>query len=311
MKSSDDIISAINTKLEQAVETLIPLMAKRVRKTEASLRKRLTKIEFLDEPQINARTLSSDNYNTFEIRIYGGLLIFFANMVPIFISTADIVHDDLIVDKSRVPMKNMVVVAQRLIRAFWAGTVEQEFHNTFNFLVHVSDRRMSVADFIVFIIICFTVAHECGHVVIKNWPHVARNELEYSSSYLHQNRKLLLSKPGPHANTSIDNIQDIPAEWHKEIASDIVGLQLCLDIVDDLNTKDLIFSCVELGLILINMLEKYHEKNHGQRLYTVSHPPTEYRVKSLRSAVQSLNLPHVQQTSKAFERLADRIMATM
>jgi hypothetical protein len=235
------------------------------------------KIEFIDSPVITGYVDIGDR-KTIHVHISHGMMNFVYKMIKLFLSRMAVCDDERVLEESKISQKEMLVVAENLMRSFWEG----DFSKVPGIdLLQLNKGQIELGAFLLHYSECFIVAHELGHTILVFCPEGAKKELYIAASNsVRQITKLLES-------LGMDIVaRNLTAErWSTEFAADLLGLELCLQERDDPIGRSVIRASAELVLIAMQMLEKYYLKKYGQdylrdvyqKEQRISHPPSVLR----------------------------------
>ena len=290
--------AAMNKIVVDIAKEMLPHAASTLGIQIGSFRDRLTNVEMVETPEVNGFAKSSDGWRTFQIGINLGLMMFFHKMTKVFASVIGVMGEDGRPKESpTIPFTEVVAASRRLVKAFWE---ERLMHEQGFQLVQLSDSQITMASMLLHYAESFTVAHELGHIILNVSPQV-RAELTAGTGIV---RGILEDITGMNDGDKTRLVE----KWGNEIASDLLGLQLAIEHAKDSHKKVLIYSSVELVFLMQEILEAYLEKVAGTKPISDTHPPSSFRLGSLRAAVRSGNPPQIFQIGEAFETLSEKII---
>lgn len=291
--------NAIITMAEQ----LIPPAAVKIGIKTDELKSRIKKVSVIKNTEVNGHAYSSDNWKTFRIEINSGLMMFLHHMVKLFVSGAGVAEIEAsgrvkkVLERSSISFEKQVSVANNLMKAYWDNALEKQ--RGFYFM-DLSNNQIKIGGGLLHNAEHFAVAHEFGHIIIKTSSQNI-NELNVG---LEMMRRISSDIPALTNN----NVIDVIVQWGEEIAADIIGMQLLLEVIKEDLRKILSYTAIELVFIVQHMLDTFYEKYYAKpRLYNM-HPPAYLRLIALRSLLRDSNPSQLFHGGMAFEQIANSII---
>ena len=282
----------MNKIIVDVAKQLSPHAAKRIGANSTTFHNRLTKVAMIEEPAVNGFVKTTDNWKTYQIYVNEGLMMFCYKIAKLFASRVAVMSDD---GEPEIPFGKTAACAKKLLAAFWSNTL----YNTVGFnLMQLSNPQVMFASFIVHYAETFVVAHEFGHIVINT---SSSNPLQLA--FVEDALKAVLSGQVEH-----NDLDSLVSAWGQEIASDIIGLGLCLQCGDDAWDRLRIYSGVQFLFIAQNMLETFYEKTFNRPPPTGDHPPSKLRLQFIRSIVNKDSPASVAQIGNALEEMSNTIL---
>jgi hypothetical protein len=276
------------------------LMAETAHKTglsENTLRSRLVKVGMVDLEGVNGYTRTSDGWKTFEIGINMGLMIFFHKMIKVFASRMSVLDESgRPSSKYKIPALDTASAARRLMRAFWEG----DLTSTHGFrLADLADHQVEISQSFLDYAEWFVVAHEMAHIVINLTREKPANQLDDIVSWVRSSLR------------DVAGAAEIALLWGEEIYADYIGFGLQVSSIPKNHSFERImaFSSAQLVLIMQMMLEDFHKTYYGQDAPISEHPPSLFRLESLRALVRRGNPPELMEMGEGLEQLANAILA--
>jgi hypothetical protein len=258
---------------------LLPILARKMGKGVEDVRRRL-KIGLDDALWINGKTTSEDKWQTFEVRLSTGLLLFHYKMVKLFVSRMTIVGDaNEVVDETRISNDEMLSTAKRLMEAFWAHDESREhFFRSPDFsLLKLTKSQVELAASLLHHAEEFVVAHEFGHILMNASPErVKREMLIVEGARESMVRPVFDEHKGQGGKAMLQY-------WMDEIAADFIGVGLCKEQGEDEIQRMAIHSSAMMSLVMCDMLEKYYRMSTGGVRESETHPPSDLRLDVLQT----------------------------
>jgi hypothetical protein len=290
---------------------LLPYVTQKT-KNKIDPRKRV-KIDLIKTPVINGFIGTPDRWNTFHIGVSRGMLNFVYKIVKLFLSRMALRDDERVLEESQISNEEMLIAAEKLMQGFW----ENELWKIPSFkLTRLNKSQIELASHLLHYAECFVLAHEFGHAVIEICPEEAKRELYIASgATINRSRSLLDSL----AISEKDKTLALE-KWPKELAADLIGLELCLEQRDDPVGRSVIRASVELVFVAMSMLEKYREfitrQNYWAAVYQdekdigkMDHPPTEWRWEFIHAYVDPLSpMGDVGGLGMSFKQFSDYLL---
>jgi len=275
-ESRDGLIRTVT----EISERLLPYAAPRVGIAREDLEKRFKRARLVFSSDVNGYVCSRDNWQTFEVLLNRGLMMFYHKMVKVFVGgNIGIGKGESHAIEKPLEFSRAISTCKALMEAFWEDRLEDQGGFWF---AEFGETQMCMTAALVHCCECFTLAHEWGHAVIR----------------LSNGKLVELATAKKLVEGFLSSISGLSAEergrwleyWTEEIAADLIGLHLSLELPDMhpfdncANYKQWIYGGAEIALILIAMLEAYHDKiHHGPKMTLVrSHPPGLLRLKAIR-----------------------------
>jgi hypothetical protein len=297
--SEQALNAGMNKIVINMVDELAPPVCQRLGLDEKIFKKRLISVRMTLEPTVNGYVTTSDGWDTFEMAIHVGLMIFYHKMIKIFAGVVGVMGEDGKPKESpKIPFEDIVSVSRTLMKAFWENRLMKQEGLR---LMQLSDAQIAIASLLLNYTESFTVAHELGHIVMHLSPDETPELLAGKAIV----RRII-------EQTNLTNSiggSSLHENWANEFAADLVGLGLVLQL-KQLNpyTNILRYSSAELALLLQHLLESFHQKILGSPVVSDTHPPSILRISCLRTATRQSNPDTIFQLGEAFEKLANEIM---
>jgi len=290
---------AMNKIIEDAAKQLSPHAVKRIGMKPSTFYECLTKVGMIEKPDVNGFVKTTDNWKTYQIYVNLGLMMFFHKIIKIFASRVGVMSNNGGIEKNpEIPFDETVACAKKILVAFWNNTL----YTTTGFnLMQLSDFQIEFVGTTLNYAEKFVVAHEFGHVII-NTASTKPTEIAFIEDAL---KKILYDK------MKLNNLDNLVSVWVQEIASDIIGLELCLECGEDDWDRVGIYSAVQFFFIAQNMLETFYEKTFNSPRSTGSHPPCKLRLEFIRLIVNRDNPTSVSQIGNALEEISNRILESI
>jgi hypothetical protein len=263
-----------DSAVQQKVSILLPHVARRMGKQAAKVRKCLKNVILDEMLRLNGCTMSDDQWATYEIRLSTGLLLFHHVMVKLFVSRMTVVGDaNEVVDETRISDDEMLSTAQRLMQAFWEkGKSTKHFFRTRGLsLMDLTKSQIDLAANLLHYADTFVVAHEFGHILMNVAAERVRRETLIAQAAKESMLQPALAQHKGYGDTALRN-------WTKEIAADLIGVNLCRELSDSDVVRMVIHGSAMMSLVMCDMLEKYYRKVIGKALESNTHPPSSLRL---------------------------------
>ena len=290
-------IQPLREHFNAVAASLIALAAEGIGISAEEFRKRFKGIRLVNSTEVNGQTITMDRWQTFEITLNLGLMVFFHQMATVFASSVTFTDDEGLRKETKIPFIKTKEVALNLMNAFWEQQLLKPGEGTFH-LDELSYEQGALGGGIVLCMEDFVIAHEFGHVMIHLKPIDADFILNYVSDELEQ------YSPGP--------FSEIRNQWSEEFAADLLGLNLLLNAVPQSDMgRILSYGGVELVFILEDMLEEFFEKTFNQSYPAQSHPYARMRFDFLRKIMREENPKHAFQVGDTFSVLAKEILKAL
>jgi hypothetical protein len=293
-----------DSSVELRASELLPVVARKMGRRVDDFRKCLKKISLDDTLLISGRATSEDEWQTFEVGLSTGLLLFHHQMVILFVSLVTVVGDaNEIVDETKISNDEMLSTAKRLMQAFWDGDKPSErFFLTPGFsLLSLTKSQIELAAGLLHYADMFVVAHEFGHILINTAPECVKREMLIVEGARESMVRPVLNEHEGHDDTAI-------LHWMDEITADFIGVSLCKELGNDKVLRMVIHSSAVMSLVMCDMLEKYHRKLTGISWEYRTHPPSHLRLEVLQTLS---DWPAGLDLGTSFRQLSDHIMANI
>jgi len=289
--------------VQELASALVPHVARRMGRREEELRRCLESIGLDDTLQLSGLTMSEDNWQTFEIKLSTGLLLFHYKMVKLFVSRMTVVGDgNKVVDETRFSDDEMLSTAKRLMQAFWEEEVSREhFFRVpgFSLLRQTKSQIELSAQFLIYAE-RFVVAHEFGHILLNAAPDRVKREMRIIEGATESMVQPVLNEQERHGNTAI--LQN----WMEEITADFIGVSLCQELKTNDVAQMVIHSSAMMSLVMCDMLDRYYRKLTGTSWEYRTHPPSYLRL----DVLQTLSdWPAGLDMGTSFRQFSDYVMA--
>lgn len=293
--------------LKIRIDSLMPHVAKKMGIKYDKLSLFVNNIGLNKDLTINASLAPTNKRETFQISINRGLILFIYKMLLLLISRMEVVdNDNKIIEKTSISDEEMIRVAKRLMTAFWTDLNSKDtFIKTIGIeLFKLTKAQIELSASIQHYAECFAIAHEFGHAIIEKCPGKVQLEFYTVSAALESriNPFFEIYKFKEREKNEVLN------KWTIELTADLIGLKLCLELVDDDIIKIVVFASAEFTFLMMYMLDIFREKKTGKRYFygTISHPPLELRLEFLHSYADRLELL---QLGKSFRQLSEYIIS--
>ena len=293
---------------------LLPHVATKLGKKEEDIRRCLTKLELIKTPVINGYADTQDDWKTFQIYMSWGIMIFLIKMIKLFISRMSVTNGKRIVDEAIISDQEMIDAVKRLMLAFWGweGTFWQARGIA---LIDLTKSQIELSAYLLHYAECFILAHEFGHLIMGSCPETVEKELYIASAATEDRNRTFLES----LRLTKEDRKRALEEWPKELAADLIGLQLCLEQRDDNIGRIVIRSSAEFLFISMLMLERFSEKYTGESYWSymyeienkLKHPPTGLRLDFLHSFVDRSNISGESHLGRCFRQWSEHILSTL
>ena len=272
-------------KLEAAIRTMADEIttpaASKVGMKPKALR-RLISVSLFRISEVNGFTKFTKRHRI-EVGINAGLLLFLHRFTQLLILRLGIRKEGIVVEEPKHPSwDESVADARILMNAFWDDTLDELPPQS-----SVTDLRREQLLFAASLLHCAelsVVAHEFGHIIIGLSPSPP-SEIAEAMALLHDAQRAgKLSGPGIAVNV-------IPSNWAKEIACDLIGLQLLLSTEASVEGKMIAYASSVFVLAVMSNLELLGLLHRGDEIRSSTHPPTWVRVMALDAITRQGNSP--------------------
>ena len=269
--------------IHKMFDELSPHAAKRAGISITDFKNRFKGLRVVKTIDINGCTFSNDEWKTFEVDIYEGLMIFIHKYFKVIVSMLNTSRSYKgEIETPSLTMDDIVPIANMIMELYWKNNVLQAQGIK---LTKLTEGQMILNTELVHNAELFVLAHELGHIIL-NTNKNAQRYIELSSG-----------------NASSDQLSN----WNEEVNADILGLKLCLEMKS--TRPGVVFNAIELFFLVQGMLVKFYEKtNAGNSLSHETHPPSSYRLRVLRSFVDQSGASEWLVIGKQFEELCDSIL---
>lgn len=283
-KNKEFSASAIHTRITQGMigilEEFAPPTASEIGLDREAFAKRLTRLTVAKSPFVNAFAISEDNFNTFEIRLNIGLLMYFFQIGHLFaakIIFMDSESGESIGFAERPTYDFLADAFQRLAQSYVQGTIGAPILDPRTFResqiwLAVSLTRQAES---------FIVAHELGHIVIRHRKSPS-TELEHALKVA----RAVFKSSHPQMSDS-EVVLAVPSDWAGEFAADLVGLKLFLNrpefkhYFDNWGPGDAIvpnlLAGIQFSFAATDLLEAYFSRCLQRDRAASTHPPSALR----------------------------------
>lgn len=293
------LLDDFSIDLERIVVRLTPHAAMRIGMEKDLLANRLLSIKVTDRIEVNGITKTSNNWKTFNIEVYFGLLLFFYEMVILLAGRVGILQQNGQIETTKLSLGDITPKIRSLLKSFWEG----DFSDFKGLNIHeLSDNQKLVGYFLNRSALAFIVAHEFGHIIIQLSP----GTIEEVKGGILTARDLLPRMRGLSEETN----RDLATKWGQEFGADIIGFKLMLMCEEHDERRLLCYLATEMVFIIMKMVDSFYKKNYKETLPYTSHPPPHLRLSLLRSVCAS-NPPQVLQSGKAIEQLANSLISNI
>jgi hypothetical protein len=279
---------------DSLAKSLLPHAAMRIGIDDNEFERRLTKVQVSLDPKVNCLIQPSPSWETFEITINSAFPAFLFVMFYLFATRVSGTGEDRHTEEeSRIPLKRVARVAEKLMYAFWK--CEKIYHPDLE-LISLSDIQLHFVHTITLYAVQFAIAHEIGHAIVAlSHPRkVAEHEkgVERTKEFLASIRTL----EGPVRDQLTQN-------WGSEIGADLIGLQLLLAADGNkIDERVYAYLAVDSTFILWHMLETFYQKKYKRSCVNLAHPPSVLRLDTLHSAI--IDQQNIPEESRFFRELA-------
>lgn len=268
----------ITESIIEKARQLAPHAAKKIGIDEDALLSHLPKITYISSPQVNA-TIHTYNSETFEMGIYLGLLIFLHKFSALYGSRIGVMDErGYPVEDPDIPFDKTLALLKELMMAFWEGKIEET--TTFD-IWDFTEKQLSFLTRITEDAERFIIAHEYGHVITR-LKREKTAEITEGISFI----QYTLEKVPDMSRLERERLA---LEWGKEIACDILGLDLCLGALNNEKERMWTIGAAIWVLSVFQMLEAFYEVVWDKPSPTSDHPPGSWRVSSLYSIAAQSN----------------------
>ncbi len=301
-------IPAIQGFMTERAKELLPPAAMKIGVDKDELEKRLKRVVIILNPWVNCFVQSSHGRKTFEIGVNTGLMTFSWHMTKLIATRFSVMgKDGHIVEDTKIPLEKTVAAAKRLLCAYWEGQI---MHQHVFSVGDLSYYQVSLAGELIFDLESFAVAHELGHIVMElSRPPEHEVGVEIAT--------VLMTKPWKEGGAAIDQrdrsartfFNQVRQKWGKEIAADLIGLQLSLALKDNTIESAIQFWATESFFIFMDMLETFYERKYGESLISDDHPPSWMRLAALRLIISRDNSPELMEFGNVIEQMVEEILA--
>jgi len=289
--------------VQELASVLVPHVARRMGRRVEEVRGCIKNIGIDDTLRISGLTMSEDKWQTFEIRLSTGLLLFHYKMVKLFMSRMTVVGDgNKVVDETRFSDDEMLSTAKLLMQAFWEedGSREHFFRVPGFSLLRQTKHQIELSAHLLIYAERFVVSHEFGHILLKATPDRVKREMRIVEGAKESMVQPVLNKQERHGNTAI--LQD----WMEEITADFIGVSLCKELSTNDVAQMVIHSSAMMSLVMCDMLENYYRKLTGTSWEYRTHPPSHLRL----DVLQTLSdWPAGHDMGTSFRQFSDYVMA--
>ena len=284
--SGEELSRGMRQIISDFAKQLMPFAAARIGIEHRELANRFLGVRLEESHKVNGRVRSFDNWDTFEIVINLGLMIFFHKMMKVFVSTFGFGDDEEHATERPIePFDKTVSVCKGLMEAFWEDRLLTQGGFWF---AEFGKMQMRMTADLVHCCECSVIAHELGHVVRK----LSKIEVaEFAAA-----REIVDGYMTFVYGLDEDAKNQMAESWTEEICADLIGLQLCLAQPNTAppyshwrNHRLTLYGGAEIAIILPAMLEDYDWKmRQGGPTIRISpissHPPNLLRLKAIRSS---------------------------
>lgn len=282
---------------------MMPYVAERSKIRKDVLERRLSNIRMVMQPDVNGFVTSSDDWETFEIGINYGLMIFFHKIITLFSSRScltSIWGNGRPIDYPKQQIESIIPLARGLMQAFWQGTV---LDAPWLHIGELNNNQIGIWSALLTRAERFVIGHEFGHIVIRISPTKA-SEFDLGIELCKAFVTSKISKMNEHEKNLLER------GWGEEIAADLIGLELSLYLANDHNTRIFTYSAIELVFIMNKMLESFYKKIMGTDPPLDIHPPSSLRLNCMRTIVEAYN-PNLLEIggARGYEIIADKILS--
>ncbi len=301
--------------LQDMLDKLLPHVAGRLRTRPHDLNAKL-EIHISEEQIINGCTYPEDDGEGFTIEIAWGLLIFFHKIIKLFVSRMSVRDDDEIIEETRISEEHMLETSRRLLNGFFDGTI---FNLPSIPLSNLTKSQILLSGYLLYFAELFVVGHELGHIIINTDLEKAKREILIASASTEERNRTFLDDIG---------IEETKKEiamrrWPRELAADMIGLQLCMQLYDDFIGRMVIRASAGLIFITMILLENFHKKSKGSDYWIdiyryhnmpnhneMNHPPTCLRLEFLQAYIDQ-DYPQLtaDELGKTFEEWGQYILS--
>ena len=266
---------------KRLLDPLIPHAARKMGITSNRMRERLINFQIDEHLYIEGRARGENNWETFEISVSWGLLMFHYRMASLIVSRMNIVDDNQnVVEETTISTQKTTAIARNLLAAFWRENPVKALKQSDNIsIMHLGKGQLELAAYLVHHADCFVISHELGHILINSNPECVKKELMIVEGA----RESMLIPYLKTIEFDQDKEKDILDNWQNEIAADFIGTRLCLELGHNDITKMATYSSAILSLIMCNMLEMTYNRYTGKNFDYTTHPPCQLRLDFLQT----------------------------
>lgn len=263
---------------------------------------------------VNASAKSFDGWQTFEIRINLGLIMYLHNMGRSLFALVGFDESDYL-EHPKHSFDEAVDAFNRISDSYFKGSLLENIGISH---VELSKNQQSLFTAMSHAMESFVVAHELGHVATNIMPEAALRSLGSflggfvevylkTEGYSQLQSDQALSKSEKHKI-----IEALAPKWTKELLADHFGVEIvCSSVMQD----TFAFAGCEIFFSLLYMLEEFYFRNRRRRLSVKSHPPARFRLGTLRGLAHYEDpIPAnsgLQPFTVMIDELADRIMEAL
>jgi len=292
-----EALAGIDKLIMEIATELIPIAAKKIKIKIDEFDKRLKKVGMIKNTEVNGFVRSSDNWESFEIFFNFGLMLFLPAMIELFTRRTGIMENGHPIEIPDIHIDKTVRMAEKLMKAFWEKKVVTVANTDFTDL---TESQYFLTAFFVRYSEAFIMAHEFGHVVVK----ISSSKVEE----LEFGRKISESILGKIPELDHKTKNQLMQKWAEEFAADLVSLNLLSNLQGSFRDKVLIYTAVEFVFIIHGMLEKYHKILYNRDIPIGTHPPSKFRLQTLRLVTGRSNSPELYKFGEEYEAMADDIL---
>lgn len=278
--------------IKEKLYSFLPRLTEILGIPELILKGKLRNIKLLRSNEINGSISTVDNGNTYNIEITWGLCIFIHKMTKLFICRVAVGDDKLnVIEKPVISHEEMLNTAKTLTNSFWDESI---FAVPSIPLSLMTKNQNLLCSYLIHFSELFCIAHELGHFIINSNPEKVSKELLIARKSTEDFTNCYLN------SLKINNYKKLKAVemWPNELASDLIGIKLCLNLEDNLVERVIVRAGAEIVFISMILLENikekrdginfwpnYYESNNYSNYTEMDHPPTSLRLEFLQSFV--------------------------
>ena len=216
-----------------------------------------------DTKAINCLATKTDS--GYHIQINETLLTFFARMSAVITAHLGVIYK---LEKKDPDFRNDVTIAYAIdyLDGYWRGAHLDR--TTVMALLTDSEKRTAAE--LAHGMICITLAHELGHVIVGG--------ANPNTLYFPTVRASIQSQVTDYRNAghfpNLNSIETVTAAWINEVLADIEGIMIALRAnKTDLMNANTLWIAAEMMFVILNAVEIFGQKFHNYQPSHQTHPP--------------------------------------